>query len=201
VLFKRGLRHRLAPDLLADSIIQRNFIDANGAASPKVQQVFDRADSQYLKHLLVNLGRLDWRLRNGVTDGSMLLSSVANKLRWLGKYHNPHIEAVEAVAYYQPRLALDFAERLIEQGHGEVSGVCGMVRNAAFNLEYLEDACVLLWSAGKSDARALHQQPSHGIRILKELAEFAPQKPVEYVEQVVAFALDLLQRPAQTWRR
>ena len=195
VLFKRGLRHRLAPDLLADSIIQRNFIDVNGAASPKVQQVFDRADSQYLKHLLVNLGRLDWRLRNGVTDGSTLLSSVANKLRWLDEYHNPHIEAIEAVAYYQPRLALDFAERLIEQGHGEVSGVCGMVRNAAFNLEYLEDACILLWRAGKSDARALHQQPSHGIRILKELAKFAPQKPVEYVERVVAFALDLLQRP------
>lgn len=196
VLFKRGLRHRLAPDLLADSIIERNFIDANGAASPKVQQVFDRADSQYLKHLLVNLGRLDWRLRNGVTDGSTLLSSVANKLQWHSEYHNPHIEAVEAVAYYQPRLALDFAARLIEQGHGEVSGVCGMVRNAAFNFEHLEDACVLLWRAGKSDVRALHQQPSHGIRILKELAEFAPQKPVECVERVVAFALDLLQRPA-----
>jgi len=196
VLFKRGLRHRLAPDLLADSIIQRNFIDANGVASPKVQQVFGRADSQYLKHLLVNLGRLDWRLRNGITDGSRLLSSVANKLQWLDKYHNPHIEAVEAVAYYQPRLALDFAARLIDQGHGEVSGVCGMVRNAAFNLECLEEACVLLWRAGKSDARALNQQPRHGIRILKELAEFAPQKPVECVERVVAFALDLLQRPA-----
>jgi transcriptional regulator with XRE-family HTH domain len=195
VLFKRGLRHRLAPDLLADSIIQRNFIDANGAASPKVHGVFERADSQYLKHLLVNLGRLDWRLRNGATEDSTLLSSVANRLQWQNKYHNPHIEAVEAVAYYQPRLALDFATRLIEQGHGEVSGVCGMVRNAAFNLEYLEDACVLLWRAGKSDTRALHQQPSHGIRILKELAEFAPQKPVKCVEQVVAFALDLLQRP------
>ena len=196
VLFKRGLRHRLAPDLLADSIIQRNFIDANGAASPKVKQMFDRADSQYLKHLLVNLGRLDWRLRNGVTDGSTLLSSVANKLQWQDEYHSPHIEAAEAVAYYQPRLALDFAARLIEQGHGDVSGVCGMVRNAAFNLEYLEEACLLLWRAGKSDARALHQQPSHGIRILKELAEFAPQKPVECVERVVAFALELLQRPA-----
>lgn len=192
VLFKRGLRHRLAPDLLADSIIQRNFIDANGAASPKVQRVFDRADSQYLKHLLVNLGRLDWRLRNGAAEGSTLLSSVSNKLQWQNEYHNPHIEAVEAVAYYQPRLALDFAEHLIGQGHGEASGVCGMVRNAAFNLECLEDACVLLWRAGRSDVRPLHQQPSHGIRILKELAEFAPQKPVEYVNGVVAFALGLL---------
>lgn len=196
VLFKRGLRHRLAPDLLADSIIERNFIDVNGAASPMVQQVFDLADSQYLTNLLVNLGRLDWRMHNGVTDSSTLLSSVENKLQWVNQYHNPHIDAVEAVAYYQPRLALDFARRLIEEGHGDVSGVCGMVRNASFNFEYLEDACILLWRAGKSDTRPLHQQPSHGIRILKELAEFAPQKPVDYVEKVVDFALDLLNVPS-----
>lgn len=196
VLFKRGLRHRLAPDLLADSIIQRNFIGANGAVTPKVEQVFDLADTEYLKHLLVNLGRLDWRLRNGETEGSTLLSSIAPKLQWHDKYHNPHIEAVEAVAYYQPRLALSFAERLIEQNHGDESGVCGMVRNAAFNLDLLEDACALLWRAGKGDARALHQHPSHGIRILKELAEFAPNKPVECVERVVTFAIELLERPA-----
>lgn len=196
VLFKRGLRHRLAPDLLADSIIQRNFIGANGAVTPRVEQVFELADTEYLKHLLVNLGRLDWRLRKGETEGSKLLSSIAPKLQWHGKYHNPHIEAVEAVAYYQPKLALNFAERLIEQNHGDESGVCGMVRNAAFNLDILEDACALLWRAGKSDARALHQHPSHGIRILKELAEFAPDKPVECVELVITFAIDLLKRPA-----
>lgn len=192
VLFKRGLRHRLAPDLLADSIIQRSFIDINGTVTHKVEQVFDLADTEYLKHLLVNLGRLDWRLRNGETEGSLLLSSIAPKLQC----HNPHIQAVEAVAYYQPRLALSFAERLIEQNHGDESGVCGMVRNAAFNLEILEEACALLWCAGKNDVRALHSQPNHGIRILKELAEFAPNKPVGCVERVVAFAIELLERPA-----
>lgn len=196
VLFKRGLRHRLAPDLLADSIIQRNFIGINGAVTPKVEQVFDLADTEYLKHLLVNLGRLDWRLRNGKTEGSTLLSSLARKLQWHGKYHNPHIQAVEAVAYYQPRLALSFAERLIEQNHGDESGVCGMVRNAAFNLDLLEEACALLWRAGKSDVRALNSQPNHGIRVLRELAEFAPNKPVACVKRVVAFAIGLLERPA-----
>jgi len=195
VLFKRGLRHRLAPDLLADSIIQRNFIGPNGAVTPKVEQVFDLADTEYLKHLLVNLGRLDWRLRNGETEGSTLLSSIAPKLQWHNKYHNPHIQAVEAVAFYQPHLALRFAEQLIEQNHGDNAGVCGIVRNAAFNLDLLEDSCALLWRAGRSDARAFHQYPSHGIRILKELAEFAPNKPVECVERVVAFAIDLLDRP------
>lgn len=195
VLFKRGLRHRLAPDLLADSIIQRNFIGVGGAVTSKVEYVFDLADAEYLKHLLVNLGRLDWRLRNGDTEGGTLLSSIVRKLQWHGKYHNPHIHAVEAVAYYQPRLALNFAERLIEEGHGDDDGVCGMIRNAVFNSDVLEDGCVLLWRAGRGDSRALNSQPNHGIRILRELAEFSPNKPVDYVERVVAFAIELLDRP------
>jgi hypothetical protein len=50
--------------------------------------------------------------------------------------------------------------------------------------------------AGKDDTRELHQHPSHGMRILKALAEFEPNKPVAYVERVVKFAIDLLERPA-----
>lgn len=199
VLFKRGLRFRLAPDLLADAIIQNNFISSTGAVTQKVEQIFDLAETEYLKHLLVNLGRLDWRLRNGETAGSTLLSRIAGKLRWQERYNNPHVQAVEAVAYYQPRLALRFAEQLIDQGHGDDSSVCGMVRNAAFNLDFLEDACLLLWRAGRGDARDLNPHPSHGIRILKQLAEFEPGKPIECVERVVAFAIELLDRPASLY--
>ncbi|GAB0058721.1 hypothetical protein SIID45300_03076 [Candidatus Magnetaquicoccaceae bacterium FCR-1] len=195
VLFRRGLLYRLAPDLLADVIIKRDFFVTNGSVTDKVEEVFDIAEGDYLKHLLVNLGRLDWRRREGNTEGSMLLARIAPKLRWHNDYHNPHIQAVAAVAYYQPRLALDFAERLIKQQHGNVPGVCEMVRNAVYNPEYLEEGCVLLWRAGKDDARVLHQCPEHGIRILQELAEFAPQKPVECVERVVNFAISLLDRP------
>ncbi|MBF0192797.1 MAG: XRE family transcriptional regulator, partial [Magnetococcales bacterium] len=195
VLFRRGLRYRLAPDLLADSIIQSNFFDPNGSVTIKVEKVFDIAEGDYLTHLLVNLGRLDWRLRHGETEGRTLLASISPKLQWHNEYHNPHIEAVEAVAYYQPRLALDFAERLIGQKHANVPGVCNMVRNAVYNLEFLEEGCVLLWRAGKDDARELHRCPHHGIRILQELAKFAPNKPVECVERVVQFAIELLDRP------
>ena len=196
VLLKRGVRHRLAPDLLADEVIQGNYINRDGTANSRVHAVFDQANAEHLKNLLVNLGRLDWRLREGATTDSVLLSSLHPKLRWQEKYHNPHLEAVEAVAYYQPRLALDFAKRLIAEGHGDSSSVCNMLRNAAYTFDHLEEACKLLWLAGRADARALHQQPGHGIRILKELAEFEPNKPVDYVQAVVRFALDLLERPA-----
>jgi hypothetical protein len=71
-----------------------------------------------------------------------------------------------------------------------------MVRNAAYTYDNVQEACQLLWTAGRNDARALHQQPSHGIRILKQLAQFQLNKPIEYVREVVRFALALLERPA-----
>lgn len=195
VLFKRGLRSRLAPDLLADEIIRANYLNADGTANERVSQVFDLAGADHLKNLFVNLGRLDWRLREGKTDDSVLLTSLGPKLHWGERYRNPHVEAVEAVAYYQPRFALDFAKRLIAEGHGDSSSVCNMVRYAAYTYDHVQEACQLLWTAGRNDARALHQQPSHGIRILKELAEFEPNKPIGYVREVVCFALALLERP------
>jgi hypothetical protein len=146
--------------------------------------------------MFVNLGRLDWRLREGKTDESKLLDSLLPFLKWGSKYDNPHVEAVEAVAYYQPRFALSFAGKLIKDGHGVSEKVCYIARNAAFTYDHLEEACMLLWRAGRKDDRALHQNPGHGIRLLKELAEFRVNKPVAYVEGVVNFALELLERPA-----
>jgi transcriptional regulator with XRE-family HTH domain len=196
VLFKRGLRSRLAPDLLADEIIRSDYLNGDGTANERVTEVFDLVGAGHLKNLLVNLGRLDWRMREGKTDDSALLTSLGPKLRWGERYNHPHVEAVEAVAFYQPRFALDFAKRLIAEGHGDNSSVCNMVRYAAYTYDHVQKACQLLWAAGRNDARALHQQPSHGIRILKELAEFQLNKPIQYVREVVSFALALLERPA-----
>lgn len=195
VLFKRGVRSRLAPDLLADEIIRSEYLEANGSANEAVLRIFDRATGDQLKHLFSNLGRLDWRLREGKTDDSPLLNSLAPKLQWKSDYANPHVEAVEAIAYYHPHFALGFAKRLIKEKHGSNASVCNIVRNAAYTYSHLEEACSLLWKAGKDDARELHQHPSHGMRILKGLAEFEPNKPVAYVETVVRFALALLDRP------
>jgi len=195
VLFKRGVRSRLAPDLLADEIIRSNYLNSDGTANERITQIFDLADTDRLKHLFVNLGRLDWRVREGKTDDSVLLTSLSPRLRWGERYSHPHVDAVEAVAYYQPRFALDFAKRLIDEGHGDSSSVCNMVRNAAYTYNHIQEACSLLWAAGRDDGRPLHQQPSHGIRILKELAQFQLNKPIEYVGEVVRFALALLERP------
>ncbi|SCC90967.1 Helix-turn-helix protein [Thiomonas sp. X19] len=196
VLFKRGLRWRLAPDLLADDILKSNYISPEGSINERAVQFFEQATVAQLKNMFVNLGRLDWRRRDGKTDESKLLDSLQPLLKWGDKYDNPHVEAVEAVAYYQPRFALAFATKLIKEGHGDCDKVCYIARNAAFTYDHLEEACLLLWRAGRNDQRPLNQNPGHGIRLLTELAEFGVNKPIAYVEGVVNFALGLLERPA-----
>jgi hypothetical protein len=195
VLFKRGRRYRIAPDLLADSVVQLNHVNANRTANEKALAIFERASPEHLKHLLVNLGRLEWRLNNGETENGVVLASIAPKLQWKNDYINAHVEAVEAVAYYQPRFAITFAKRLIKEGHGDTAAVCGMLRNAAYTMEHLKEACHLLWQAGRGDNRALHQHPRHGIRVLKELARFELNKPIEVVQTVIRLALALLDGP------
>jgi transcriptional regulator with XRE-family HTH domain len=195
VLFKRGLRWRLSPDLLADSIILRHCVNQDETSNGYVERLFAVAPSPYLGNLLINLGRLDWRRRNGRAEDSRLLEGVWRQLRWHDEYSNPHVDAAAAVAYYQPRMALRFARRLIEEGHGGNARVCEMLKNASYNLECVEEACELLWRASGNDERSLHQHPHHGIRILKELAEYEPNKPVEYMAKVVDFALALVDAP------
>jgi transcriptional regulator with XRE-family HTH domain len=196
VLFRRGLRYRLSPDLLADSIISRYCINEDGTSNGYIERLFDIAQPPYVKNLLINLGRLDWRLRNGHVEDSRLLEGVWRTLRWQEGYFNPHVDAATAVAYYQPRMAINFARRLIEEGHGGDVRVGDMLKNAAYNVECLDDACELLWRASRDDQRSLPQHPHHGIRILKELATFEPNKPSEHMAKVVAFAFALVDAPA-----
>lgn len=192
VLFRRGTSYRLAPDLLADSVIERYCISYNGSSNGYAETVFEHATHAHFSNVLINLGKLDWRIRNGETEDSQLLQGLWSKLSWQSKYSNPHVSAAASAAYYQPRMALDFARALIADGHGCDATVCELIRNAGYNYRYLEEACSLLWIAAQYDSRPLGQHPHHGIRLLKEMAQLDPSNPLEYVELVVEFAISLL---------
>jgi hypothetical protein len=66
-----------------------------------------------------------------------------------------------------------------------------VLRRVAFNGDYTQEACALLWRLGRSDPRELNQYPDHGVRILADLASYEPGKPVWFTQKV----LDA----AQTW--
>ncbi|WP_454619671.1 P-loop NTPase [Bradyrhizobium cenepequi] len=190
VLFKRGARYRLSPDVLADYVIKATCVGAAGRSTGYAEIAFDSAGDRLLENLLLNLGKLDWRLSNGDASDSKLLDGVWSRLRPRVEYLDPHIRAVQSVAFYQPLRAIEFGESLIRQGQF-LRQLPEIFRLAAYNFDHLSRACVALWEIGKDDPRELHSHPDHAIRILGELCEVQPNKPLAYNEAVVEFALQL----------
>lgn len=198
VLFKRGVKYRLSPDLLADSIIESTCITINGVSNGYAEDLFAASIPEHKEHVLLNLGRLDWRRNKGDTSESKLLDGLWMLIGWEDDYAHAQVKAAAAAAYFQPRQALALARRLIDDGHGHEQDVCRIIQGASYSLKYLADACSLLWAAGQYDARPTNQHPNHAIRILTELATPDPRKPAEFVEGVVDFALSLLDYP-ESW--
>lgn len=192
VLFKRGAAYRLSPDLLADSIIASGCITPSGVSNCYAEALFEKCSPEHKEHLLLNLGRLDWRRNEGDTSSSRLLDGIWSKLEWKDAYRNADVKAATATAYFQPSQALAFARQLVNQGHGANEDVCRMILHAAYNQKHLTQACELLWEIGKDDIRPTNQHPHHALRLLIELAAPRPRKPVGYCEEVVEFALSLL---------
>jgi transcriptional regulator with XRE-family HTH domain len=193
VLFKRGGQYRLSPDLLADHIIESACIGPSHSSTGYAERVFEAARDHQVGHLLLNLGKLDWRLANGNPSNSRLLDGIWRKLRPSRPYSDPHVRAVIDVAYYQPQRALTFAEGLIREG-ANVDDLPTLIKYAAYNYGYVQRACECLWELGKADDRDLHRHPGHAIRILEELCAIKPNKPVLYNESIVDFGLSLLRR-------
>jgi transcriptional regulator with XRE-family HTH domain len=190
VLFKRGARYRLSPDVLADYVTEAACVGIGRQSTGYAEAAFDLAGDRLAENLLLNLGKLDWRLSNGDASNSDLLNGVWRKLKPRSDYQDPHIRAVEGVAYYQPLRAIEFGEALIRRGEF-TSQLSGIFKYAAYNLDYVERACMALWELGKDDARQLHSHPNHPIRTLAELCEVAPNKPLVFNEKIVEFALKL----------
>jgi len=196
VLFKRGARYRLSPDVLADYIIEAACVGPQSQSTGYAEKAFDAADDRLIQALLLNLGKLDWRLSNGDASNSNLLDGIWARLKPTSEYADPYIRSVQAIAFYQPLRAITFGEGLIRQGKF-TNQLAEIFKYAAYNLKYLPRACAALWQLGKGDNRQLHQHPNHPIRVLAELCEVQPNKPLDYNEAVVEFGLSLAANPAE----
>jgi transcriptional regulator with XRE-family HTH domain len=198
VLFKRGARYRLSPDVLADYIIEANCADVQGKSTGYAEIVFSAIGTEHLENFLVNLGKLDWLRSNGDATNSQLLDGIWTKLLPETTYNDPYIRAVTAVAFYQPAKALQFADRLIREGQ-YLDQLPELLRYVSYHMRYLKEACEALWEIGKSDNRELNRTPSHAIRVLSEMCEVRPNKPYEYNRDIVDFGLGLIGRP-EAWK-
>jgi transcriptional regulator with XRE-family HTH domain len=197
VIYKRGQLYRLMPDLLGDFLIDRSCISADGGVTSFAMQIADAVEGDRLTQVLLNLGRMDWRRAEGDPSNSDLLDPIWQKLSASEDRYDRRIEAVRAVAYYQPRQALDFIQARIERGNipREVGDI---LKRVAYAPEYRADALRLLWDLGRHDNRALNSNPGHPVRVLAELLSYDRHKPLSFIQEVADFALSLLDQ-SEAW--
>lgn len=195
VLYKRGSLYRLMPDLLGDFLIEESCIGADGRLTRFATTLADEANDQQLVQLLVNLGRMDWRRADGDPSASDLLAPLWAKLRAIDTKYDGRIDAVEAVAVYQPVQALAFVQSQIEQDN-LLPQFGAILRRVAISSDHRDEALRLLWDLGRDDARDLNPHPGHPIRVLAELVGYEEHKSFAFNEDISRFAFGLLDEPS-----
>lgn len=194
IAYSRGRRWRLMPDVLGDYLIETSCLDAAGRLSPFAEAALAAAsESQMLMtNVMVNLGRLDWRRSKGDTSASDLLAEAWRSLDTIQQEWDVRLNAVKAVAYYQPDQALDFVTRQVRKGRA-FAGLPEILRNVAVGSGQLEPAAHLLWEMGRLDG-AEDVSSSPALRTLTELCGYHPHRSLSFPEQSLAFGLALVER-------
>lgn len=199
VIYRRAQRYRLMPDVLGDYIIQESALSATGTLSPFARHVLETADSRQLEHVLVNLGRLEWRMRYETAPDTALLEDVWRSFGDLGDEYDARLSAIRAVAVYQPKQALDFVVSKLRKGV-YLHAFPEIMNAVAHNIDYVEGACDALWFM---DGMAKHEQfrsTASPIDTLANLCGFQEHKPLEFSRRAFEFCLKLLDRP-DAWAR
>ena len=192
VLVRRGQSFRIVPDLLAEYVLEEAaFLKSTGKPSGYIERVLPFCDERLLANALLNVARLDWRLTKGdehqVTLVDAVWASIGNAFAGRTLPQQTIVEAVSQAAFFQPERALDFYERLREQGHTSSASV-RLLKHAALAGQF-ERAAVHLWDLAERQEKTLFAEP---LQILKELAQVTPGKSLEYSDQAVTFAIGLI---------
>jgi transcriptional regulator with XRE-family HTH domain len=215
VLIRRGGLIRLVPDVLADTIAEKACIDERtGQPTGYADELFDQLAGKALQNLLVNVGKLDWRLSSTATGtpGARLLDRVwaqmENHLRkaGFGAARRAILETIADVAYFQPERALELAAQTIhdsglnKDAHGQepepdtinlIPALVPILRHVAYTYQYVGPAVDLLWTLAKSYRPAIGASSnSEPLRALQQIAGFGPGKPMTFHEAVIERALD-----------
>lgn len=190
VVFNRGIQYRISPDLLADFLIENSCVTPNRKSSGYAEQLFDSAPEFIKNNIFINLGKLDWRMNNGITAGSPLLDNLWSKLQQEG-FGDQYLKSLYTIAYYQPERAIQFAEKNIRVGNIS-DNLTNLIRYAAFDIDYVTRACRCLWEI------AISVSKSKALGSLKEICALEPNKPVIYNKYVVDFLISLMDEP-ESW--
>ncbi|MFF7656909.1 ATP-binding protein [Streptomyces sp. NPDC007983] len=195
VLTRRGNSLRILPDLLGDVLLAEAAVDpATGISTGYLEQILAHGDGTPVVHALVNASRLDWQWSD-LQAGSR--SPVEELWRaFMDAYaHSEFLERrhllgiAEQIAPYQPRRVLELVRLVTGSGHARgdhpVECLPPVLAGIAQDPAHLGEALELLWLLDRDDLRPPAQHPDAALRVLSDLACYAPGKPLLYQHAVV----------------
>lgn len=191
LLFRRGNGYRLSPDMLSDYIIQKSCTNDNGESLGYAEKVFKFSPPRHLENILINLGKLDWKLNSGDTSHSRFLTDVW-KVITREEHVSDHLaHAVKAVAFYQPEKALEYVDACIRKNDFK-STLPDIIKYAAYNYGSLRQSCELLWDIITNENNNDLSKKKYALSVLTDMATVEPNKPLYFIEFVVDFSIELL---------
>lgn len=191
IALQRGTGWRLAPDILADYLIEESCIALGGKLSPFAEAMLELAPNRsVLRNVLVNLGRLDWRRSDGDTTNSAFLERVWHHFDDITSPYDARLAAIKAIAIFQPKQVMDFVARALSRGVS-LPDFAEMLRDVVYSGRYQDDALQLLWDLGQNDPRNPDQNAQHPLRILSALGDFDRRKPGQFSRMILDFAVKI----------
>lgn len=216
VLIRRGRMLRVVPDLLADFLVADACIDPqSGLPTGYADRVFAATSGDIAQHLIINVAKVDWQITREHDVRSPVLnriwSSLTEELLGVDAFQRVNLlDALSDISFFQPERSLRLVRQLLDHPVDipEQNDVLGnftndhvldaiprFIKGAGYHADLLPDVADVLWMLGRQRPGRLHSQPYHPIRVLRELAEFQPQKPIVYSEAIASRAIAWLRDP------
>jgi hypothetical protein len=212
VLRRSGDQLRVSPDLLADFLLEQACLTEAGEATGYAKRAYDRFAEVLPGHVLRNLAELDWKVRTTGGDVDLLGNAWDDVEREILEAGNAKrialLGRLETIAYFQAPQVVRIVERMLanpndpetepSEGLAEQFGlrprttedvhekVPPVLQAAAYTESMIERATQILWELGRDDPREQHRFPEHPMRILGEMAGYAPDKPVGFNARALA---------------
>ena len=208
LVLARGRYRRIIPDVLADHILHRSCVDAQGRSTGRATALVQKFGQVGLGPLMRNLAELDWRLdRTG--DRLDLLRDVLHVFQAEFEAGDAVqriniLEQLKRIAVFLPDRILALADWALQHtaDPGRMFGYDltdedvlhrfpELIGPAGYSPDHTPRAMKLLWRIGRDDSRDTNPNPSHAIRVVQELGSY--ELPRYYGETLVEVVETLLE--------
>jgi hypothetical protein len=224
VLLRRAAALRVVPDLLGDVVLtEACFDDRSGASTGYIERAVELAETGPLQNVFVNASRIDWQIRHDRDDAPALTGTlwrqVDTEFAHAGILGRRRIlELLRRVAHFAPEPTLALVRQAIAMPTDVVEDVGdleaallrlhpltyedvlhelpALLRGVGYHLDCLPEVLDILWGLARVDDRPANQYPNHAFRVLRDLAEVEPGKPLAYNRAVIDAAERWLEEPS-----